>query len=312
MNFDIRKYFVSNNIEFKEDEKNYQLKECPSCGDLRYKFGISKNKEYVSHCFVCGESFNIYQLMMLLENISYRQAYKFVNQKNIRRVSKISYVKKKELNKNKSKNFDYSNVSILEYPKEFELLNTQIAYTKKRGLEFSTIKAFDLRVCYSGKWKNRLIIPIKYNGKLVGWQGRDITDKAKVKIKSCKGFKKSKFIINYDDIANMTKAILCEGPFDVMKAYQSTRIIGAFGIMGKELSKDQLNLLLKTKLKRIYIGLDPDYPESREKAARQLMPYFQVLMTPIPENIDLGAMDCLSIRNCLEKSSVLQSKYSSI
>ena len=36
-----------------------------------------------------------------------------------------------------------------------------------------------------GKYKNRIIIPIYYNNKLVSYHSRDITNKSKIKAKAC-------------------------------------------------------------------------------------------------------------------------------
>lgn len=306
--FNINRYLDNHSCDYKEDDYNIQLKECPSCGNSKYKFGISKEKNFISHCFVCGISMNVYKLVMLLDDVSYHDARQIVDKK-IKKNIKLNIMKKYNY-RNISKNvFSYSSLSPVQFPEEFEKLNDHIKYTRQRGLTRDIIRKFDLHLARDGMWRNRLIIPIKHNGILVGWQGRDITGKADLKIRSTKGFQKSKFIINYDDTKDKKIGILCEGPFDVMHAAAVSDRIGAFGIMGKEISESQLELLLKTKLQTIYIGLDPDFPQNVIKAAQQLQPYFNVKILPIPKEKDLGEMNIKQIKKSIIFAKKVPSKY---
>lgn len=293
--FNIEKYLDHNGIEYKETDADYQLRECPSCGDRRWKFGISK-ESLLSHCFVCGEAYNVYGFVSLVEDVSIDRAKKIVHRdKDIRILS--GAMKRKNIFQTKK---GATKVQPIEMPEEFEKLKNPNKYLLRRNIDKNMIKSYDLRVCKDGKWRGRIIIPVYKDGILYGWQGRDYTGKAKQKIMSCKGFKKSRFVLNYDRIKNKKKIILSEGPFDCMHS----DFFGAVAIFGKELSNDQINMLVKTRVQEVYIGLDPDFEENRTKAAKILSQFFDVYMMPIPDGKDLGDMSQEEIQESIDKSNL--------
>lgn len=318
MKFDITNYLDEHNLSYRVDGNNLQLKECVSCGNSKYKFGIALHKNLISNCFVCEEKFNLYQFIMVVEQISYKEAYQRVNNPypktkpvNIRKkLEQINF----SMTKKENGNLNYSELLPVQIPKEFMKLEShdKFGYTKKRGLSLDIIKIYNLHVCYEGIWENRLIIPIYHNGVLVGWQGRDMTNKKPIKIKSMKGFQKSKFILNGDAIRNSEIGIICEGPFDCMSASRLDKRVTPVALFGKQLSDAQLNILLKSKLRYIYVGLDPDFPESILKVARQIAPYFKVKIMVIPRDKDLGDLNYHELKRAFVKAISMPSKFSSL
>lgn len=306
--FDLESFLNKHSLEYKESGSNFILKECPECANTNWKFGISKNNSHLSHCFVCGVGFNIFQFIMALEDVNYQKAKQIFEGTDIK-VIKLNNLEPKTINFGKkniiAKNM---NMEVVEFPQEFKKLIKHIPYTIKRKINLNVIHDFNLHYCESGEWTNRLIIPVYFHGSLVGWQGRDITGKSFLKIKSNKNFKKSHFIMNYDTALERKIGILCEGPFDAMHAQMVSRKISAFAIMGKELSQKQLNLLLKTKLKTIFIGLDPDFPENVLKTAKVLNDFFTVRILNIPQGKDLGELNPNQIKELIKQATLVPTK----
>ena len=73
-------------------------------------------------------------------------------------------------------------------PKHTELTRPHKNYLIKRNFDPDELE-FKWRLVSTGPvgpYKHRIIAPIYFNEKLVSYQGRDITDKAKLKYKACK------------------------------------------------------------------------------------------------------------------------------
>lgn len=113
-----------------------------------------------------------------------------------------------------------------------------------------------------GSYKYRIIAPIYYNGVLVSYQGRDITDKHQLKYKACAGSNEiidHKHILYGYDQAEGSSCILVEGITDVWRLGYGS--VASFGIKTKP---NQLTLLAE-KFKTVYIMFDDD-PQAVENA----------------------------------------------
>jgi len=133
----------------------------------------------------------------------------------------------------------------------------------KRGLTDQDIEENQLGCCTDGTYKNRVIIPIFMEEKLVGYQGRDITGTATPKILNPFGFNKSKVLFNYDRAAKFDEVVIAEGAFGAIRIGPN-----AVATLGKLISDEQLRLL--EPFKRITIMLDSDAHEEADKTARRL------------------------------------------
>jgi hypothetical protein len=113
-------------------------------------------------------------------------------------------------------------------------------------------------------YKHRIIIPIRWNGEVVSFQGRDITGKTELRYKSCP---KEREIIHHKDIiyGNQNKwkdrGICVEGPFDVWRMGFS-----AFAVLGISYKPEQIRVIARM-FKSVVVIFD-DEPQAQARADR--------------------------------------------
>ena len=143
-------------------------------------------------------------------------------------------------------------------------------YLEKRGFDPDII-AEDYRVLGTslvGEWKYRIIIPIYFRGKLVSFQGRDITDKQRLRYKSLE-IEKSVIhykhtLYNIDNCIGDT-VVVFEGPTDVWRWG-----VGGVATFSTAVTEQQIWLL--SRYRRVFFMFDTG-EESQGlalKAARKL------------------------------------------
>ena len=111
-----------------------------------------------------------------------------------------------------------------------------------------------------GAYKFRIIIPIYFNGKLVSYQGRDITGRSDLRYKACPIEKEvihHKHIIYGIDHVKNKKAIIVEGVFDVWRLGY-----GAVSTFGTEVTNEQV-LLLAKHLDKAYLIIEDNAAENK-------------------------------------------------
>lgn len=230
---------------------------CPFCGDskiskMKKRFHFSyKNNNGIFHCFNCDVSGDFYTLYSMLTNISRQEAWRKFN----------SYNKKEILNKLKpvtestsvkiKENFNWilqdcffvDTVPTGHLDKRYvDVLNK---FIKKRHI---TIPVY---ICYKGKYKDRIIIPVFDKDDIVFFQGRSIFKNPLIKYLNPVGDKKA-IIYNKDQLSKET-VYITEGILDAQSIKNGTCV------MGKEISDEWLTLLIKeVSPEKICIVLDND------------------------------------------------------
>jgi predicted RNA-binding Zn-ribbon protein involved in translation (DUF1610 family) len=150
---------------------------------------------------------------------------------------------------------------------------------KKRGLNDEIIEKYG--IMYNPGFKS-VVFPVKYQGKLYGWQERGIESSIKM---TMKGLERAKCLMFYDNLDNSEHAILSEGPVDALKLQY---LGGSVCAMGKSVTDYQLDLI-KSKVNKIYLALDPDAGETTRRLARDLMDSHKVfIMEPPGGKKDFG------------------------
>jgi DNA primase len=118
-----------------------------------------------------------------------------------------------------------------------------------------------------GEYKFRIIAPIDYNGRMVSYQGRDVTGKSPLRYKACP---KEKELMNHKhtlygmDKATQESVIVVEGIVDVWKLGP-----GAVATYGTQFTWQQVTLLAR-RWKRRYIAFDADAQGQAMKLANTL------------------------------------------
>lgn len=111
--------------------------------------------------------------------------------------------------------------------------------------------------------EQRVLIPVVVDGELRGWQGRyihqtDFVRNGKTvripKVMTVGKLGKECFMFQ-DRLKGRTTAVLTEGPFDALKCHY---LGGNVASMGKDVSPRQLDILVRSGIKTLYVGLDWD------------------------------------------------------
>ena len=179
-------------------------------------------------------------------------------------------------------------------------------YFISRGFKKETLNYFEVGDCVNPKSKlyDRAIIPIHNDdgSKLVSLIGRSVKDYKLPKfLFSPKGFDKRYFFYNLHRAINRAKETGClflvEGQGDVWRLYESG-IHNVVGILGKTITKEQEDKLLKMPVTHLIILTDNDQAgrESKTQIQRQLGRVFKLTFPKISTK-DIGEMTVDQIKN---------------
>lgn len=131
-----------------------------------------------------------------------------------------------------------------------------IQYLHERGVaDAKLIEDYQLKYNVA---MHAVIFPVIRDGQIYGWQARRIEPKeGELRLISQRSFAKGKFLLNYDRAKTFKRVILVEGPFDCLHTEIGNGISGVASL-GKNVSQDQIKLILDLPSPQIYLGLDPD------------------------------------------------------
>lgn len=334
---DLRKVLNQYNVQFVENESHIILKKCPTCGG-RNKFMIDRSsKKWV--CFKCVETDNfankhgrgnLLTLMRDVMNLSREEiqaivkdgeAIHFTDPDMFFRESMVEKPQEKLLQQivlpSSFFKMDATPESVRLFPQAYK-------YTLNRHIQDPRIyRAFDLRF---DPTRMRVIFPIYLDAMtIVGWQGRDITDRWKQDHPRCSNIDcplKSKYYFIGEEVA----PINCPGCGEVLekahypKSHNSSNfpksnlffnqhavdwskpvaiVEGPFdcintpnsiGMLGKTISREQLNIIIQ-RAKDIILYLDGDEAGvfSTAAAAKLLKPFVNSLkVAPLDPGLDPG------------------------
>jgi DNA primase len=277
---------------------NYAFK-CPFCTHHKNKMEISlrttSKRENFWHCWVCGAKGKT--ILTLFKKIK-------APQDKIAELNILIVPTKKE---------EHIDISVLELPKEFISLSTQVEdkiaqieakhalrFLKKRGITTDDIIKYNIGFCKGGKYEFRVIIPsYDENSKLNYFIARDYKEPSLQKYKnppaSAKDVIGFELYINWD-----APIILVEGMFDALTIKRN--VIPLFGkiIHGKLMEK-----LVKSSVDRIYIALDNDARRDALKQAEMLMSYGKEVYLVEMEGKDANEIGFEQFLNTLEKTNPL-------
>jgi hypothetical protein len=182
------------------------------------------------------------------------------------------------------------------------------AYLEGRGIPVDVAKRYNIHYAPA---ERRVIFPVESHGKLYGWQGRLVIpdhyvnedgDEVKlVKIKGNKELPRERVVMFADRLVDCEHALVGEGPVDAIKA---DLVGGNVATMGKAVSREQMLLLLRSGVKRIYLALDPDAAEETQRLVRDYfdeVELYNVLARGVGK-ADLGAMKFVEVADLVRGS----------
>lgn len=207
----------------------------------------------------------------------------------------------------KGSEIEYTGVSIVELPKEYQRLDQATStsvvanlvkkYLYDRGLTDNDFIKYGIGYCTSGEYGGRVILP-SYSGsnRLNYFVGRSF-DGNYFKYKNPES---SKDIIFYENLINWDcPIILCEGVFDAIAIRRN-----AIPILGKSISNELWRKILTSKLTDIYIALDLDAQDAALKMAEKFIAAgFRVFLIELPgkDPSEMGFQDFTKlVQNAIE------------
>ena len=131
------------------------------------------------------------------------------------------------------------------------------------------IREYKIMACGPvGPYKYRIIIPIFYEGRMVSFQGREITKNSRLRYKACKQDKEVvqyKSIVYDIDNSSLSSVVVVEGITDAWRLKHGS--VATFGIM---FTQSQVNLLSKYKIVHILFDSELNAQKQAHLLADQL------------------------------------------
>lgn len=282
----LKEFIEKGTVSFRQNSISY-IFTCPRCTKQRKLYIRKKDGKF--RCFRCGETENFhgnaeYALSELYgidaktisETINYSKDSQFSGflELNIKDPYSADDFGLEEvvILKEVTMPTDYVDFTSPKFEKGLHYLN-------KRGIELEHIKEYGIK--YHPSW-NTVVFPVITDGKLVGWQERSTVNDFRYTLK---GFQKEKALMFQDRLDSSPHAVLCEGPVDSLKAHICGGNVCA---MGKGVSDIQLGII-KNKVNKLYLALDPDAAEMINKICKSMYDYMDIYILFPPEGKkDLG------------------------
>jgi len=272
-NFDLFGYLDSRGIEYHTSGKNVSRGwveiTCPfDCPDPSWHCGINLESKGF-HCWVCGTKGNLIKLICQIEGCTRRQAVRILREFQAEVPSTPPSMQR---------------FVVPEYPlpseARDELLPIQREYLECRGFDPSLLqRKYGIKgTGIAGRYRYRIIIPVIMQGRIKGFVALSPLPSLQPKYLSSRNIKR--LVYNLDSVRGDT-AVIVEGVTDAWRIGD-----GAIAIFGKNITSEQLRLILARKLKRVIVMLDGDATREAYKLASKLSPFLQTEVWELPEHLD--------------------------
>jgi hypothetical protein len=218
---------------------------CPYCDDHSNHLGIFEGDGNFS-CWRCRTKGPLIYLIRKLTGWSEDKCKELIGYDSSFKDDESSDVTNRQSNQ------------FLGLPKLFEKVTTDTdfqlfhEYMERRHIQISTIIKNGCGICRAGRYMNRLIIPVIFNGKIVSFQAADLTGSARLKYDTAPG-DINQYLYNYDSIKTNGKMILTEGILDTWRAGND-----AVCSFGTHLTDRQRQLILDKKPSELVFLWDED------------------------------------------------------
>lgn len=330
-NVDIIDLFQSFGVSLEKKGSGY-MGLCPFHEDSDPSLSVDKDKG-LFHCFGCGASGDVFDLVMKMQSISFKEALSFLRGGDFTSVDKVLPVKKAKKSEPESPvlssisldaitDYYHSQLSghkeAVEYLESRKLLDWEVLnrlkvgfasgdlkgkVSEKQFLELTDIGIFTDKG--SEAFTGCLVFPLLDSaGKTVSFYGRKINSRAKIKHLYLKGPHRGLF--NGDALkVYPERIVLCESIIDalslIIAGVQNT--IPIYGTNG--VTSDHIQGLKENRIKEIVLAFDNDKPG--RGAVEKLTPDFNEAGYPIrsiiPPNENKDWNEAL-IASSLEKSII--------
>jgi len=230
---------------------------CPFCEDGSNHCGIAIDAGNFS-CWRCHESGPFIKLLRKLAGESEEYCQELINgvdlqfkEDSLETIEKI--INPPPMDKNSGgRKFE-------GLPQFFEEIKVGInfsllySYLERRKISLNTVIKYHCGICKFGKYMNRMIIPVIFNGKIVSYQAADLTGFANLKYNTASG-DINQYLYNYDSIKDSRRIIITEGIPDCWRCGDD-----AVCSFGAHFTSKQFKLILDKKPNELIFCRDEDY-----------------------------------------------------
>jgi len=265
------------------DKGSELLFTCPACGHHKRKFSVNLDKGAYK-CWVCDyRGRNIRRAIRRYGTYVQLQKWdEITNRTDLQRFSDLFMEDQREERREK-----------VQLPEEFTSLCSKnvpatatyaLKYLQKRGLTKSDIIKWKIGYCFSGEYRNRIVIPsFNDDGNVSYFVARSYNgDTYKYKNpRASKNIVFNELYVNWNE-----DLILVEGVFDAINAGNSVPILGSTLRTDSSLIKK-----IVYNDTPVYVALDPDAAEKERKVIKTLLKYdVELYKIDVSGYEDIGSM----------------------
>lgn len=250
-------------ISFVNQTSNATNITCPYCKDASYHCGIFHN-DYGFSCWKCKSTGYLFDLLSMIVGLSYDQYISVIN--DFSRLEDIEdpvdFIEKLISGSEEDEDEERHRKRVVDWPPKGTVSITYFenssndpmsrlvrSFVERRDLSFDLCKKYQVRIGLIGRWTMRFIVPVFEEGRVVAYQGRDITKgKLKTKYLSCGDM--SNYLFNIDLIKRDEQIAIVEGVFD---CWHTPNSVATFGT---NLSDTQIYKLSKLCPSEIVLAWD--------------------------------------------------------
>jgi len=245
--------------EGKNVTTNWVNVTCPFCDDHSNHCGVNPATSIFS-CWLCGAKGGFIDLLMKLTGQSFTVCKEMVEDSavsfKVRPLDRITNIFQGEIAV-ESDEVEKEVHCVL--PERFELITEDTwsplldTYQKRRNILRSTIIDSGCGICRSGRYMNRMVIPVVCGGKLVAYQAADMSGTSNLKYQSSplSMGNINDYLYGYDAIDR--RMIVVEGILDKWRVG-----IEAVAAFTSSISQKQIKLILAKGLDELYFCFDPE------------------------------------------------------
>lgn len=295
--FDLFAFLDENGIDYALHGKNIGdgflgIYECPHCGIGNYHYGINIQEKFGT-CWSCAMSDDLVNIIKHLLEINYYEAKDYLissvySEEDIE-VQVNEVFNKIEPEKKEKKQKKIKQLKTTELYKYIGINGTVTRFCKERKITKSLAKWLDLQISIDKKWRNHLLIPVNYNGDMVGYQIRNFTTRFFHNEGPLKHH-----LFNYNNIKKRSKIILVEGitdwtsTYNFISKYRKNQNYAVTTPFSKLLTEEQIKLLENIDPEIVIFMLDYDAWFQYYKPSHSLFCDTDFLI--VPKDSDPGNM----------------------
>ena len=265
------------------DKGNELLFTCPVCNHHKRKFSVNLDKA-VYKCWVCDyRGRNLRRIVRRFGSYTQLQKWdEITNRSDLERFAELFMEPERREDAPKP-----------ELPEEFVSLCSEnipatgmyaLRYLQKRGLTKADILKWKIGFCFSGEYRNRIVVPSFDDEGDVSYFVARAYNGDSYKYKNPKASKNIVFNELYIDWNK--DLVLVEGIFDAIIAGNAVPILGSTLRTGSELVRK-----IVTNDTPIYIALDPDARDKENKIIKTLLKYdIEMYKIDVSDYEDVGSM----------------------